>query len=201
MFWDENVQIWRTSPSGHLAWHKGCCLITIWVIWNTSAGLGTTCSCLMGFWEFCCFCWFCWMIVASKFSTVSVAVFVAVAPTLGANIMFFANSFVATAGTNTRNATFIKIVHSDLLNKTWIVHQQYENVTIQVSHSSMFKNLYSISKFLNSFKSGRQFKDSWGSYSATGSEITEKVQLLFNTHLDRIYLDMITSFHQPGTGR
>ena len=29
-------------------------------------------------------------------------------------IVFFANSFAATAGTNTRNATF-KIVHSDLL--------------------------------------------------------------------------------------
>ena len=30
------------------------------------------------------------------------------------SIVFFANSFAATAGTNTRNATF-KIVHSDLL--------------------------------------------------------------------------------------
>ena len=53
-------------------------------------------------------------------------------------IVFLTNSFAATAGTNTRNATF-KIVHSDLLNKTWNVHQQYENVTIEVSHSSMFK--------------------------------------------------------------
>ena len=59
-------------------------------------------------------------------------------PTLGANIVFLANSFAATAGTNTRNTTF-KIVHSDLLNKTWNVYQQYENVTIEVSHSSMFK--------------------------------------------------------------
>ena len=33
------------------------------------------------------------------------------------NILSLANSFAATAGTNTRNATF-KIVHSDLLNKT-----------------------------------------------------------------------------------
>ena len=47
---------------------------------------------------------------------------------------------MATTGTNTRNTTFIEIVHSDLLNKTWIVHQQYENITIEVSHSSMFKN-------------------------------------------------------------
>ena len=59
-------------------------------------------------------------------------------------IVFLTNSFGATAGTNTRNATF-KIVHSDLLNKTWNVYQQYENVTIEVSHSSMFKNYYSMS--------------------------------------------------------
>ena len=59
-------------------------------------------------------------------------------------IVFLANSFVATASTNKRNATF-KIVHSDLLNKTWNVHQQYENVTIEVSDSSMFKNHYSMS--------------------------------------------------------
>ena len=52
--------------------------------------------------------------------------------------MFLTNPFAATAGTNTRNATF-KIVHSDLLNKTWNVHQQYENVTIVASHSSVFK--------------------------------------------------------------
>ena len=32
------------------------------------------------------------------------------------NIVFFANSFAATAGTNTRNTTF-KIVHSDLLHQ------------------------------------------------------------------------------------
>ena len=44
-----------------------------------------------------------------------------------------ANSFVATAGTNTRNATF-KIVHSDLLNITWNVHQQYDNVNNLDSH-------------------------------------------------------------------
>ena len=73
-------------------------------------------------------------------------------PTLGTNIMFFTISFAATASTNTRNTTF-KIVHSDLLNKTWIVQQQYENVTIEVSHSSMLKNLYSISKVINSIKS------------------------------------------------
>ena len=103
---------------------------------------------------------------------------------------------MATAGTNTRNGTF-KIVHSDLLNKTWNVHQQYENITIEVSHSSVFKNYYSISIL----KLEKLQKDSPGSYSATGSEITEKEQLPCNTHLNRIYFIMITSFHQPGTGR
>ena len=33
-----------------------------------------------------------------------------------------------------------------------------------------------------------QTKDSWGSYSATGSEITEKEQLPCNTHLNSILL-------------
>ena len=68
--------------------------------------------------------------------------------------MFLANSFVATTGTNTRNATF-KFVHSDLLIKTWSVHQQYENVTIEVSHSSIFKNLYSMSMFINRIRQNK----------------------------------------------
>ena len=62
------------------------------------------------------------------------------------SIVFLTNSFAATTGTNTRNTTF-KIVHSDLLNKTW--NMKYENVIIEVSHNSMFKNLYSISMFIN----------------------------------------------------
>ena len=32
MFRDENVQVWRPSPSGYLAGHKGCYLVTNWVI-------------------------------------------------------------------------------------------------------------------------------------------------------------------------
>ena len=35
----------------------------------------------------------------------------------------------------------------------------------------------------------------------TVSTITEKEQLLCNTHLDTICQVMIKSFHQPGTGR
>ena len=54
----------------------------------------------------------------------------------GANVNAAGKFNETTAGTNTRNATF-KIVHSGLLHNS---HQQYENVTIEVSHSSMFKN-------------------------------------------------------------
>ena len=70
------------------------------------------------------------------------------------SIVFLTNLFVVTTGTNTRNATF-KFVHSDLLNKTWNVHQQYENVTNEVSYSSMFKNLYSISMFINRIRQNK----------------------------------------------
>ena len=48
--------------------------------WHTSAELETTFSCLKNFWEFCWFCWFYWMLMASMFSVVWAAVFVAVAP-------------------------------------------------------------------------------------------------------------------------
>ena len=122
MFWDENVQIWRTSPPGHLTGHKGCCLVTIWVILAH----------------------FCWIrnhlqwsdrflkILLILLNVCGIKVFNSFSccvcgsgPTLGANIVFLANSFVATTSTNTRNTTF-KFVHSDLLNKTWNVHQQHE---------------------------------------------------------------------------
>ena len=48
-------------------------------------------------------------------------------------IVSLTNSFAATAGTNTRNAAF-KIVHSDLLNITQNVYQQYDNVNNLDSH-------------------------------------------------------------------
>ena len=48
-------------------------------------------------------------------------------------LLSLTNSLATTAGTNTRNATF-KIVHSDLLNKTWNVHQQYNDVKNLNSH-------------------------------------------------------------------
>ena len=57
-----------------------------------------------------------------------------------------------------------------------------------------------MNKYKQDIKSARH-KDSWGSYTATGSEITEKEQLLCNTHFSTICFNMITPFHQPGTGR
>ena len=116
MLWDENVQIWRSSPSGHLAGHKGCCLVTICIILAH-------------------FCWarnylqlsyellrilLIWLILQILLNVCGIKVFNSFSccfcgsgPTLGANIVFFANSFAATASTNTRNTTF-KIVHSVL---------------------------------------------------------------------------------------
>ena len=60
--------------------------------------------------------------------------------------------------------------------------------------------------FINSYNKHKtqknRLKDSWGSYTATGSEITEGEQLLCNTHINQSFTyDMIISFHQPGTGR
>ena len=68
-------------------------------------------------------------------------------------------------------------------------HQQYEN---EVSHSSMFKismvvnHIMYKNSFLRYIKTKRQ-KNSWGSYTATGSEITEREQLPCNTHINRVY--------------
>ena len=47
----------------------------------------------------------------------------------------------------------------------------------------------------------KQPKNSWGSLLQTGSEITEKEQLLCNTHNVIICHVTLMPFHQPGTGR
>ena len=44
-------------------------------------------------------------------------------------------------------------------------------------------------------------KNSWGSLLQTGSPITEKEQLLCNTHKIINCHDTFMPFHQPGTGR
>ena len=44
-------------------------------------------------------------------------------------------------------------------------------------------------------------KNSWGSSLQTASTITEKEQLLCNTHNDTSCQIMFMPFHQPGTGR
>ena len=73
-------------------------------------------------------------------------------------------------------------------------------VTWNITQFNVQKSQQYINKHKPDLKSVIRLKDSWGSYSATGSEITEKEQLLCNTYLNRICY-MITSFHQPGTGR
>ena len=76
-------------------------------------------------------------------------------------------------------------------------HQHLVNVTTEVSHSSMFTNSFKVfHKYLQSSlkilkitqKHKYYSKNSWGSYTATGSEITEGEQLPCNTHINRIYL-------------
>ena len=127
MFRDENVQIWRSSPSGHLAGNKGCCLVTNWTI------LAHFCwarNYLQLSYEFLLillilltflFCQNVQLILQIFLNTFGIRVFNSFSccvcgsgPTLGTNIVFFANSFAATTGTNTRNTTF-KSVHSALL--------------------------------------------------------------------------------------
>ena len=149
MLRDENVQIWRSSPSGHLAGYKSCCLATIWVIlahfcWARNY-LQLSYEFLRDFCWFCCFfwfcrfcrllCWFCWMFMASKFPTVSVAVFVAVVPhwvpTSCSSQTHLQPLPVQTQGTQLLKL-FIQIYYNNS-------HQHHENVTIEVSHSSMFK--------------------------------------------------------------
>ena len=46
-----------------------------------------------------------------------------------------------------------------------------------------------------------QYQNSWGSLLQTGSEITEKEQLLCNTHNDTNCHVILMPFHQQGTGR
>ena len=47
----------------------------------------------------------------------------------------------------------------------------------------------------------KQFKNSWGSYLQTSSEITEQMELFCNTHFITICSNVLMSFHQPGTRR
>ena len=53
--------------------------------------------------------------------------------------------------------------------------------SISISQFTQIFSLQMISKCL------KQVQNSWGSYTATGSEITEKVKLLCNTHNDVNY--------------
>ena len=76
------------------------------------------------------------MFVASKCSTVSVAVFVAVAPHW-VPILCSLQTHLWPLPVQTQGMQLLKLFIQVYYNNS---HQQYENVTIEVSHSSMFKN-------------------------------------------------------------
>ena len=116
-----NVQIWRPSPSGYLAGHKGCCLVTNWVILAHFCWARNYLQLSYEFLRILLILLTTLLILQILLNVYSIRVSNSFSccvcgsgPTLGTNIVFFANSFVATAGTKTRNATF-KIVHTDLL--------------------------------------------------------------------------------------
>ena len=131
MLWDENVQILRSSPSGHLAGHIDCCLVTIWVILAHFCWVRNYLQLSYEFLRILLI----WLLLLTLQTTLLILLIFQIllnvygikdfnsfsccvcgsGPTLGANIVFFANSCAATAGTNTRKTTF-KIVHSGLLS-------------------------------------------------------------------------------------
>ena len=127
------------------------------------------------------------MFMASKFSTGSVAVFVAVVPHW-VPISCSSQTHFQPLPVQTQGTQLLKLFIQVYYNNS---HQQYENVTIDVSHSSMFKNHSSCKSYYvqnRTFKNLRHKQDSWGSYTATGSEITEGEQLPWNTQKIRVYL-------------
>ena len=101
-----------------------------------------------------------------------------------------------TASTDKRTAR--DTVHNNSLFCSTMFNQQ----SILISQFSQIFNAHMISQHSSNLKtSSKQFQNSWGSYTATGYEITEKAKLLCNTHNDVIYSDTLMPFHQPGTGR
>ena len=57
----------------------------------------------------------------------------------------------------------------------------------QCSNNQQSISISQFSQIFNFTNSSEQSQNSWGSYAATGSEITEKVKLLSNTHNDVTY--------------
>ena len=87
--------------------------------------------------------------------------------------------FAATASTDKRtaqdtvhnNSLFCSVAQCSAINF---------NITVQ-------SNIQCTNDFITFKAISKQVQNSWGSYTATGSEITEKVKLLCNTHNDVIY--------------
>ena len=126
------------------------------------------------------------MFMASECSTVSVAVFVAVA-LHWAPILCSLQTCLRPLPVQTQGTQLLKVFIQLYYNNS---HQQYEN---EVSHSSMFKisivvnhTMYKIS-ILSQIDTLYRQKDSWGSFTATGSESTEREQTPCSTHLNRVY--------------
>ena len=93
------------------------------------------------------------MFVASKFSTVSVAVFVAVAPHW-VPISCSSQTHLWPLPVQTQGTQLLKF----LIQFYYISsHQQYENVTTEVSHRSMFKNHNGLS-IINSYNTHKTQK-------------------------------------------
>ena len=136
MLWDENVQIWRSSPSGHLAGHKGCCLVTNWVI------LAHFCwarNYLQLSYEFLRILLI-WLILLNAcgikvFNSFSCCVYGS-GPTLGAKLCS-SQTHLRPLPVQTQGMQLLKLfIQFYYINS----HQHYVNVTTEVSHSSLFKN-------------------------------------------------------------
>ena len=59
--------------------------------------------------------------------------------------------------------------------------------TVQYSQYQCCRSHYVQNQSLKSKKLKRHKKNSWGSYTATGSESTEREQTPYSTHLNRVY--------------
>ena len=125
--------------------------------------------------------------MASDCSTVSVAVFVVVAPHW-APIFCYSQTRLWPLLVQTQGTQLLKLFIQLYYNNS---HQQYEK---KVSHSlrftiSMFTNQHVNQYSQNRHKRCKKTKiDNWGSYTTSGSESTEREQTPCSTHLIRVYL-------------
>ena len=152
MLRDENVQVWRSSPSGHLAGHKDCCLVTIWVIlahfcWARNylqlsyeflrilLIFSVLSECLAVFADSADFPECLWHQSVQQFQLLCLWQW----PHIGQPILCSSQTRLQPLPVQTQGTQLLKVFIQLYYNNS---HQQYEN---EVSHSSMFK----ISMFMN----------------------------------------------------